>query len=51
MGLCLILANRRAGGPASNLSMDFYYDCRPRGLGREAWPVIYVHRIVILIPE
>lgn len=19
------------GGPASNLSMDFYYDCRPRG--------------------
>lgn len=46
MGLCLTLASR-----TSNLSMDFYYDCRPRGLGREAWPVIYVHRIVILIPE
>lgn len=30
MGLCLTLAEQE-GGPASNLSMDFYYDCRPSG--------------------
>lgn len=34
----------------SNLSMDFYCDCRGTDTEATPLPVIYVHRIVILIP-